>query len=138
MNFINLIQQKKSYNNEKINEILQNIRSIDDIINLKDKWYNIRHNKELQKLYYTIPALEKLNTLVGMDKLKNGKRGDDNNNLDKLGFDLRKYSGFDKKKALRNCVTPEIGLAIFESSLNIYKQKINNIGLFKNLNNGKE
>jgi SpoVK/Ycf46/Vps4 family AAA+-type ATPase len=62
---------KKSYENEKVNEILQNIRSIDDIINLKDKWYNIRHNKELQKLYYTIPALEKLNTLVGMNKLKN-------------------------------------------------------------------
>ena len=62
---------KKSYENEKINEILQNIRSINDIINLKNKWYNIRHNKELQKLYYTIPALEKLNMLVGMDKLKN-------------------------------------------------------------------
>lgn len=62
---------KKSYDNEKINEILYNIRSIDDIINLKDNWYNIRHNKELQKLYYTIPALEKLNTLVGMNKLKN-------------------------------------------------------------------
>ena len=62
---------KKSYDNEKINETLYNIRSIDDIINLKDKWYNIRHNKELQKLYYTIPALEKLNSLVGMTKLKN-------------------------------------------------------------------
>ena len=62
---------KKSYDNEKINETLYNIRSIDDIINLKDKWYNIRHNKELQKLYYTIPALEKLNNLVGMTKLKN-------------------------------------------------------------------
>jgi SpoVK/Ycf46/Vps4 family AAA+-type ATPase len=62
---------KKSYDNEKINEILYNIRNIDDIINLKDKWHNIRHNKELQKLYYTIPALEKLNSLVGMNKLKN-------------------------------------------------------------------
>jgi SpoVK/Ycf46/Vps4 family AAA+-type ATPase len=62
---------KKSYDNEKINEIMYNIRSIDDIIKLKDKWYNIRHNKELQKLYYTIPALEKLNNLVGMTKLKN-------------------------------------------------------------------
>jgi SpoVK/Ycf46/Vps4 family AAA+-type ATPase len=61
---------KKSYDNEKINEILCNIKSIDDIINLKEKWYNIRHNKELQKLYNTIPALEKLNSLVGMNKLK--------------------------------------------------------------------
>lgn len=62
---------KKSYENDKINEILYNIRNIDDIINLKDKWHNIRHNKELQKLFYTIPALEKLNTLIGMTKLKN-------------------------------------------------------------------
>ena len=61
---------KKSYSDEKINNILCNIKSIDDIIDLKDKWYNIRHNKELQKLYYTISALEKLNNLVGMNKLK--------------------------------------------------------------------
>ena len=36
------------------------------------------------------------------------------NNLDKLGFDLSKYEHPDKDKLLRNCVAPEIGLAIFE------------------------
>jgi DNA (cytosine-5)-methyltransferase 1 len=43
------------------------------------------------------------------------------NNLDKLGFDLSKYEHPDKDKLLRNCVAPEIGLAIFESAMNIYK-----------------
>ena len=44
------------------------------------------------------------------------------NNLDKLGFDLSKYEHPDKDKLLRNCVAPEIGLAIFESAMNIYKE----------------
>ena len=44
------------------------------------------------------------------------------NNLDKLGFDLAKYEHPDKDKLLRNCVAPEIGLAIFESAMGIYKQ----------------
>jgi len=56
------------------------------------------------------------------------------NNLDKLGFDLSKYEHPDKDKLLRNCVAPEIGLAIFESAMNIYKD--NNAiqtGLFETL-----
>ena len=56
------------------------------------------------------------------------------NNLDKLGFDLSKYEHPDKDKLLRNCVAPEIGLAIFESAMNIYKE--NNAiqtGLFETL-----
>lgn len=56
------------------------------------------------------------------------------NNLDKLGFDLSKYEYPDKDKLLRNCVAPEIGLAIFESAMNIYKD--NNAiqtGLFETL-----
>ena len=32
------------------------------------------------------------------------------------GFDLSKYSGIDKRLALRNCVEPEIGLHIFNES----------------------
>ena len=56
------------------------------------------------------------------------------NNLDKLGFDLSKYEYPDKDKLLRNCVAPEIGFAIFESAMNIYKD--NNAiqtGLFETL-----
>jgi DNA (cytosine-5)-methyltransferase 1 len=54
------------------------------------------------------------------------------NNLDKLGFDLSKYTHPDKDKLLRNCVAPEIGLAIFESAMNIYQyNKITQTELFK-------
>lgn len=57
-----------------------------------------------------------------MGKLKEGQRGDDRHKLDALGFDLSKYKGFQKEKLLRNCVTPEIGLAIFDSARNIIKE----------------
>ncbi len=61
---------KYSYSDEKINELISKITNIDNIIELKKDWQGIRHNKELQKLSNIIPALEKLNNLVGMDKLK--------------------------------------------------------------------
>ena len=54
------------------------------------------------------------------------------NNLDKLGFDLSKYSFPDKDKLLRNCVSPDVGKAILESALNIYDEsKVLQIGLFE-------
>jgi DNA (cytosine-5)-methyltransferase 1 len=66
-----------------------------------------------------------------MDKLKDGTRGDKSENLKEIGIDLSKYKYPNKDKLLRNCVAPEIGLAIFESALNIYDaNKINQIGLF--------
>ena len=53
------------------------------------------------------------------------------NNLDKLGFDLSSYEHPDKEKLLRNCVAPEIGQAILESALNIYKQNsVMQVGIF--------
>ena len=33
---------------------------------------------------------------------------------EKLGFDLSKYSGIDKRKCLRNCVVPEVGKFILD------------------------
>ena len=36
---------------------------------------------------------------------------------EKFGFNLDKYSKVDKRKLLRNCVVPELGLHIFNSSL---------------------
>lgn len=36
----------------------------------------------------------------------------------KYGFDLAKYSGIDKRKTLRNCVRPELGLHILNEALN--------------------
>jgi len=56
------------------------------------------------------------------------------NNHKKLGFDLSKYANIDKEKVLNNCVAPEIGLAIFQSALNIYNaNNVEQIGLFKAL-----
>ena len=53
------------------------------------------------------------------------------NNHKKLGFDLSKYTNIDKEKVLNNCVAPEIGLAIFQSALNIYDaNNVEQIGLF--------
>lgn len=68
-----------------------------------------------------------------MAKLKDGQRGDDRHKMDALGFDLSGYSGFQKEKLLRNCVTPEIGKAIFDCAVGIYNH--NNAiqtGLFSN------
>lgn len=49
-------------------------------------------------------------------------------------FDLSKYTGIDKEKVLNNCVAPEIGLAIFQSALDIYDaSKVKQIGLFTEL-----
>lgn len=58
-----------------------------------------------------------------MGKLKAGQIGDDRHKLNALGFDLSKYKGFQKEKLLRNCVTPEIGLAIYESAKGIIKAR---------------
>lgn len=35
---------------------------------------------------------------------------------DKLGYDLSKYKGVEKRLVLRNCVTPEVGLHILKAS----------------------
>lgn len=40
---------------------------------------------------------------------------------DRKGFDLSKYTGIDKRKALRNCVEPETGLHIFQEAFKDYK-----------------
>jgi len=48
-----------------------------------------------------------------------------------LGFNLDKYDLDNKIKILRNCVLPDVGLAIFESALNIYNHnKVEQVGLF--------
>ena len=53
-------------------------------------------------------------------------------------FDLSKYTGIDKEKVLNNCVAPEIGLAIFESALNIYNHnQVMQVGLFAEIQNVK-
>lgn len=53
------------------------------------------------------------------------------NNHRSLGFDLDKYIYPNKEKLLNNCVSPEIGLAILESAIDIYNhEKVYQVGLF--------
>lgn len=40
---------------------------------------------------------------------------------ERKGFDLGKYKGFDKRKALRNCVEPEVGKRILDFAINPIK-----------------
>lgn len=55
------------------------------------------------------------------------------NNHKNLGFDIAKYnlSGEMREKVLNNCCEPGLGLAIYESMLNIYKSKPIQGGLFE-------
>lgn len=62
---------KKSFDDKEINNIFINMKSIKDIIKLKDYWDNIKHNIKLQKLHNIIPALEQLDLLIGLDNIKN-------------------------------------------------------------------
>lgn len=46
------------------------------------------------------------------------------------GFDLERYSGFDKRKALRNAVEPEAGLHILNCAVNS-KYKVEQLEFFE-------
>jgi SpoVK/Ycf46/Vps4 family AAA+-type ATPase len=61
---------KSSYDDDQINRLLRGIRNLKDIINLKSKWKYIKHNEILQCLYNIIPAVEKLNNMVGLENVK--------------------------------------------------------------------
>ncbi len=56
-----------------------------------------------------------------MDKKSRNHMGSIDSLEDSKGFDLSKYSGIDKRKALRNCVEPETGLHIF---LEAFREKL--------------
>lgn len=60
----------KSWTDEKINDFLKNMREIKDILKLKHQWYNVRHNMKLAKLCNLIPAIEKLDKMIGLDNVK--------------------------------------------------------------------
>ena len=61
---------RESYNDNKIKRIIKNIKGIKDIINLENEWKYIRHNIQLQKLYYLIEPLKKLDSMIGLEELK--------------------------------------------------------------------
>jgi SpoVK/Ycf46/Vps4 family AAA+-type ATPase len=63
-------RHKDSWSDEKVNETINSIKSLNDIINLNHQWNFIKHNQTLQRLYFLIPALIKLTDMVGLDDIK--------------------------------------------------------------------
>jgi len=68
--FTKFRKNKDSYDENEINRVLYNIKTIKDVINLDDKWRSIRHNSVLQRLYNIIPPLKKLDNMTGLDSVK--------------------------------------------------------------------
>ena len=62
---------KKDVNNF-LRRVFENLKSIDDIINLKDdpNRFNYFNNNKYKKLYNLIPSLEKLKNVIGMKRVK--------------------------------------------------------------------
>jgi len=64
------IRNPNSYSDEEISNTLKTITSLESILQLKDRWIEIRHNTILQKLHNIIPAIEKLIAMVGLADVK--------------------------------------------------------------------
>lgn len=82
---------------------------------------------------FNIPHGLKSVNMGRFDKIKNGTRGDRKEKLSEYGFNLGQYTGIDKVQVLRNCVTPEIGLAIFQAAKGIYEANQAKTGTLFNL-----
>ena len=67
---VNFYPNLSSWSHDKVNEVMRSIKSIDDIIKLKPNWFELRHNLTLQRLHYLITPLNKLNSMVGLEKIK--------------------------------------------------------------------
>lgn len=67
---INYKKGKKSFDDEQIGNIFSSLRSIKDIIGLKGKWHEIKHDLKLQQLYNIIPPLVKLDQMIGLGSVK--------------------------------------------------------------------
>ena len=67
---VNFYPNLSSWSPDKVNEVMRSIKSIDDIIKLKPNWFELRHNLTLQRLHYLITPLTKLNSMVGLEKIK--------------------------------------------------------------------
>jgi len=78
----------------------------------------------------------KIPLLNFQSKVNNDKGNNLIKKMDDRGIyvdNFHSYTG-DKRQLLNNCVEPEIGLAIFESALNIYNHsKVEQVGLFSEL-----
>jgi SpoVK/Ycf46/Vps4 family AAA+-type ATPase len=63
-------ENEKSWTNEQINDFLNSLNSLNGILNLRDKWYEIRHNSTMQKLYNIIEPTQELYNMIGLEKVK--------------------------------------------------------------------
>ena len=63
-------KNKESYDERITKNYLMNIDSISSILELEDKWINIRHNEELQRLFNLIPPLKDLDNMIGLEDIK--------------------------------------------------------------------
>ena len=63
-------KNKLSFDDDILKRTIYSIKSIKDIINLQDKWINIKHHTQLQKLYLLIKPLKKLDAMVGLNDIK--------------------------------------------------------------------
>ena len=62
------LKSQQSFEKPKITAIMENIKTIDDIIGLEKYQHDqIRHNLKLHKLYGIIEPLKKLKAMVGLD-----------------------------------------------------------------------
>jgi len=61
---------KSSLSDQDITKIFSSLRSIQDIIKLKDKWHSTRHDDKLQRLHNIIPPLTKLDEMIGLESVK--------------------------------------------------------------------
>ena len=79
---------------------------------------------------FQIPKLENRIKITRMnrDKSKLGSSQNDirKKELEKLGFDLSKYSCGNKEKLLRNCVDPIIGKTILDTAVAIFENRTTN------------
>ena len=58
--------------NEKLMNIFNNLKSIDDIVKFKNdvNRFDLLSNKKYEKLYKLIPSCDEFNSMIGMDKVK--------------------------------------------------------------------
>ena len=63
-------KNKDSLEEREIKSLLMNIKNLESILNLENKWINIRHNESLQRLFNLIPPLKELDNMIGLEDIK--------------------------------------------------------------------
>lgn len=63
-------RNKDSFEDREVKNLLLNINNLASILNLEDKWINIRHNESLQRLFNLIPPLKELDNMIGLEDIK--------------------------------------------------------------------